>query len=101
MLKEEGYYTAGVGKWHLGLGNAEKTDYTQPLTPGPNAHGFDYYFGIPASLDMQPYLYFENEHTVELPTVAEAGREYAARLLLAGGIARTALRHPASVAHAY
>ena len=52
MLKEQGYYTAGVGKWHLGLGNAEKTDYTQPLVPGPNAHGFDYYFGIPASLDM-------------------------------------------------
>ena len=73
MLKEQGYYTAGVGKWHLGLGNAEKTDYSQPLRPGPNAHGFDYYFGIPASLDMQPYLYFENEHTVELPTVQEAG----------------------------
>jgi arylsulfatase A len=73
MLKDEGYFTAGVGKWHLGLGNAEKTDYTKPLIPGPVSHGFDYYFGIPASLDMPPYLYFENDHAVELPTVADAG----------------------------
>lgn len=73
MLKEEGYYTAGVGKWHLGLGNAEKTDYTKPLTPGPISHGFDYYFGIPASLDMAPYLYFENDHVVEQPSIPDAG----------------------------
>jgi arylsulfatase A-like enzyme len=52
MLRAQGYYTAGVGKWHLGLGNREKTDYDQPLKPGPCEHGFDYYFGIPASLDM-------------------------------------------------
>jgi arylsulfatase A len=73
MLKAEGYYTAGVGKWHLGLGEAEKTDYTKPLRPGPISHGFDYYFGIPASLDMNPYLYFENEHVVEQPSVADPG----------------------------
>ncbi len=73
MLKQEGYYTAGVGKWHLGLGDAEKTDFTKPLVPGPNAHGFDYYFGIPASLDMAPYLFFENDHVVEQPSVPDAG----------------------------
>lgn len=73
MLKEEGYYTAGVGKWHLGLGDAEKTDYTKPLTPGPTSHGFDYYFGIPASLDMAPYLFFENDHAVEQPSIPDAG----------------------------
>lgn len=65
LLRAGGYYTAGVGKWHLGLGTQEKTDYDQPLSPGPNQHGFDYYFGIPASLDMPPYLYFENERVVE------------------------------------
>jgi arylsulfatase A-like enzyme len=76
MLKAEGYYTAGVGKWHLGLGEGEKTDYTKPLRPGPISHGFDYYFGIPASLDMNPYLYFENEHVVEQPAImAYVGRE--------------------------
>jgi arylsulfatase A len=73
MLKEEGYYTAGLGKWHLGLGDAPKTDFTKPLTPGPISHGFDYYFGIPASLDMAPYLYFENDHAVEQPTIEDPG----------------------------
>src|SRR5688572_25446629 len=33
MLKDRGYYTACVGKWHLGLGTAERADYSQPLTP--------------------------------------------------------------------
>jgi arylsulfatase A-like enzyme len=56
LLKSRGYATAGFGKWHLGLGDREKADYTQPLRPGPADHGFDYYFGIPASLDMEPYL---------------------------------------------
>lgn len=73
MLKAAGYYTAGVGKWHLGLGNAPKTDYSKPLIPGPVNHGFDYYFGIPASLNMQPFLYFENDHVVEAPTSYNPG----------------------------
>ncbi len=73
MLKQDGYYTAGVGKWHLGLGDAEKTDFTKPLRPGPISHGFDYYFGIPASLDMAPYVYFENEHVVEQATIPDSG----------------------------
>jgi arylsulfatase A len=68
MLKAQGYYTAGFGKWHLGLGERQMADYTQPLRPGPLDHGFDYYFGIPASLDMDPYLYFENDKVVEQPT---------------------------------
>jgi arylsulfatase A-like enzyme len=68
MLREVGYSTAGIGKWHLGLGISEKTDYAEPLRPGPATLGFDYYFGIPASLDMEPYLYFEDDHSVQLPT---------------------------------
>ncbi|MBI3471882.1 MAG: arylsulfatase [Candidatus Solibacter usitatus] len=74
MLKLAGYYTAGVGKWHLGLGNRERTDYDQPLRPGPVDHGFDSYYGIPASLDMDPYLYFENDRVVEKPTSNTAGQ---------------------------
>ena len=74
MLKRRGYYTAGVGKWHLGLGDQEKTDYSKPLRPGPLDHGFDYYFGIPASLDMDPYLYFENDRAVEQPTSHTPGQ---------------------------
>lgn len=73
MLKQDGYYTAGVGKWHLGLGSAEKTDFSKPLRPGPVTCGFDYYYGIPASLDMGPYVYFENDHVVEAATVNDPG----------------------------
>jgi arylsulfatase A-like enzyme len=68
VLKSRGYITGGVGKWHLGLGNAPKTDYGQPLRPGPLDFGFDYYFGIPASLDMEPYVYFENDRVLEKPS---------------------------------
>ncbi len=73
MLKQHGYFTCGVGKWHLGLGTEEKTDFSKPLRPGPMDHGFDYYFGIPASLDMAPYLYFENDHVVEQPSSLTPG----------------------------
>ncbi|WP_017446497.1 sulfatase family protein [Gayadomonas joobiniege] len=65
LLKRSGYNTVGIGKWHLGLGDRKKTDYTQPLRPGPVDNGFDYYYGIPASLDMSPYVYFENDKVVE------------------------------------
>lgn len=68
MLKQKGYRTAAVGKWHLGMGNDAKTDYSKVLRPGPMEAGFDSFFGIPASLDMQPYLYVENDRAVELPT---------------------------------
>jgi arylsulfatase A-like enzyme len=75
MLKQYGYSTACLGKWHLGLGSDKKTDYDKPLVPGPNALGFDYFYGIPASLDMTPYCYIENERPVEKPTLKiEAGK---------------------------
>jgi arylsulfatase A len=65
LLKKHGYRTACIGKWHLGLGKAKRTDYSQALRPGPNDLGFDYFFGIPASLDMDPYCYVENSIPVE------------------------------------
>ncbi|MFC1554075.1 arylsulfatase [candidate division KSB1 bacterium] len=64
MLKEKDYVSACIGKWHLGFGNEERVDYTQPLRPGPLDVGFDYFFGIPASLDMPPYCFIENDRTV-------------------------------------
>jgi len=68
MLKQRGYQTAGIGKWHLGLQNNEKTDYSRPLSPGPLDIGFDSYFGIPSSLDIPPYVYIENDHVQAQPT---------------------------------
>lgn len=73
MLKSAGYHTAGFGKWHLGLRNDTATDFSKPLHPGPLDHGFDHYFGIPASLDMAPYLYIEDDHVVEQPTSSTPG----------------------------
>jgi len=69
LLKQHGYGTACIGKWHLGLGSDEKTDYSKPLRPGPNDFGFDYFFGIPASLDMQPYVYVENDRVTAAPSL--------------------------------
>ncbi len=75
MLKARGYYTAGVGKWHLGLGSQLHADFTEPFHPCPTDLGFDYYFGIPASLDMPPYVYFENDRVVEQATSSTPGNK--------------------------
>ena len=65
LLKANGYHTACIGKWHLGLDwekdNAGNADYTQPLKNGPIDKGFDYFFGITASLDIPPYVYIKND----------------------------------------
>jgi arylsulfatase A-like enzyme len=42
------------------------------LRPGPNTVGFDFYFGIPASLDMPPYVFVKNEAVTEAPTATIA-----------------------------
>ncbi len=81
FLRQQGYATACVGKWHLGLGwqrknagpGAEKpaessVDFAKPLAGGPHTAGFDYSYTVPASLDMDPYVYIENGRVAELPT---------------------------------
>jgi len=68
LCKSRGYDTACIGKWHLGLGRDIKTDYSRPLDPSPLNYGFDSFFGIPASLDMPPYLWVENDRCVEQPS---------------------------------
>lgn len=77
MLQNAGYQTAGIGKWHLGLGSGDKTDYSQPLVPGPLEHGFDSYFGIPASLDMAPYVWVKDRGLEAAPTEEVAGSRMA------------------------
>jgi len=64
MLRQAGYATAVVGKWHLGLGG-NPTNYNAPeITPGPRELGFDYWFGIPATNDRVPSIYIENRSVV-------------------------------------
>ena len=68
FLRQRGYATAVIGKWHLGLefGNDK---WNQPLKDGPLQHGFDAFFGISASLDMPPFAYIENDRFLQPPTV--------------------------------
>ncbi len=79
-LREQGYTTACIGKWHLGLGlpttdggkpkdSGSNVDWSKPLTDTPVHHGFDWYCGISASLDMHPYIYIENDRFVGECTV--------------------------------
>jgi arylsulfatase A-like enzyme len=110
-LKENGYTTACVGKWHLGLRWALKpqyspsdvynykasrgTDYTgsdgkyfdfdKPFQDGPLTKGFDYFFGISASLDMPLYTYLENDRVTVKPTEIAPGGEFGRAGLKAPG----------------
>jgi len=88
LLKTADYKTACIGKWHLGL-DWEKKKQNIPLVTGggkyapactenvnfdgsvkggPSDHGFDYEYILPASLDMPPYVFVENQKVVNKPS---------------------------------
>jgi arylsulfatase A-like enzyme len=70
FLKKQGYATACLGKWHLGLGFGPQ-GFSSPLTDGPLNHGFDSFFGISASLDMPPFAWIEDDCFTEQPTTTK------------------------------
>ena len=72
MLRENGYDTAMIGKWHLGMefpGDRNNRDWSQPVTDMPLDKGFDYFFGIPASLNYGILAWFEGRHAAVPPTL--------------------------------
>lgn len=60
LMKEAGYATAIIGKWHLGFQNEYPVDWNKELKPGPLELGFDYFFGIPVLNSHPPFVYVEN-----------------------------------------
>lgn len=92
FLKGQGYATAMIGKSHLGMdlpttdGKPAKcsaktveelktkcnVDWSGAITNGPNAVGFDYFWGFTASLDMPPYIWVLNDRFVGEPTTIKA-----------------------------
>ena len=89
LMRQNGYRTACVGKWHLGMDWQTKNgytlpktyeeyfrdpqpedggiDYAAPIKNGPTDRGFDYYYGMPASLDQPPFVHIENDRVTREP----------------------------------
>jgi len=65
LLKQAGYATGVVGKWHIGLGKGD-LDFNKEIRPGPLEVGFDYAFFFPATGDRVPCVFIENHRVVGL-----------------------------------
>lgn len=78
LLKQAGYTTGVVGKWHLGLGT-KPTDYNGEIKPGPLEIGFDYAWLLPATGDRVPCVWVENHRVVGLDPADPIKLDYSVR----------------------
>lgn len=70
LLKQHGYHTACVGKWHLGWDwpkDGDRVAFDKPILGGPTTRGFDRYFGTDVP-NYPPYCFLDNDRTVGQPT---------------------------------
>ena len=67
ILKDCGYATACIGKWHLGTGARAVGGLPDHAEFMPTRRGFDFYYGIPYSNDMHPTPLIRNLETLEEP----------------------------------
>jgi arylsulfatase A-like enzyme len=83
FLRQQGYRTSCIGKWHLGwewpgpqpgrmtaVQNGQKNltwDFTRPIAAGPTTRGFDHYFG-PDVPNFPPFTFIEDDRVAIAPT---------------------------------
>jgi len=78
LLQGQGYDTAMVGKWHLGMqfpGEPGSRDWSKPVTDMPLDKGFDYFYGVPASLNYGILAWFEGQYAKVPPTLFTAKKK--------------------------